>query len=126
MAQEPIYSDVDPELRTDRQGNILILEDLDAINASVENTLGIARGELVMDPAWGGDVEDRVGRNINENSAAFLRMAISESLDSDPRILVDLVTVEPLPDEAQFHVLLQYTLDVAFIRGEFERLVTVR
>jgi len=126
MAREPIYSDVDPELRKDAQGNILILEDTDAINASVENTLGISQGELVMDPAWGGDVEDRVGRNVNDNSAAFLRMAISDSLDSDPRIVVDLVTVEPLPDQAMFHVLLQYTLDVAYIRGEFERLVAVR
>ena len=126
MAREPIYSDVDPELRKDHQGNILILEDTDAINASVENTLGISRGELVMDPAWGGNVEDRIGRNVNDNSAAFLRMAISDSLDSDRRIVVDLVTVEPLPDEAKFHVLLQYTLNIAFIRGEFERLVAVR
>ncbi len=125
MAREPIYSDVDPELRTDQGGNILILEDTDAINASVENILGISRGELVMDPAWGGNVEDRVGKNVNENSAAFLRMAISDSLDVDKRILVDLVTVEPLPDQAKFHVLLQYTLNVAYIRGEFERLVSV-
>lgn len=126
MAKEPIYSDVDPELRTDHQGNILILEDTEAINASVENTLGISRGELVMDPVWGGNVEDRVGKNVNDNSAAFLRMAIADSLDSDRRVKVDLVTVEPLPDKAKFHVLLQYTLNVAFIRGEFERLVSVR
>ena len=125
MAREPIYSDVDPDLRTDHQGNILILEDTDAINASVENILGIGRGELVMDPAWGGNVENRVGKNVNENSAAFLRMAISDSLDVDRRIQVDLVTVEPRPDDAEFHVLLQYRLNVAYIRGEFERLVSV-
>lgn len=126
MAREPIYSDVDPALRTDRQGNILVLEDTEAVNASVENILGISRGELVMDPAWGGNIEDRVGKNVNDNSAAFLRMAISESLDVDRRVKVDLVTVEPRPDEAKFHVLVQYTLNVAFIRGEFERLVAVR
>lgn len=126
MAREPIYSDVDPDLRKDAGGNIIILEDTEAINASVENILGISRGELVMDPAWGGNVEDRVGRNVNENSAAFMRMAVSDSLDVDKRVLVDLVTVEPLPDEAKFHVLVQYTLNVAYIRGEFERLVAVR
>lgn len=125
MAKEPIYSDVDPELRTDHQGNILILEDTDAINASVENILGIAPGELVMDPLWGGSVEESVGKNVNDNAAAFLRMAISDSLDSDRRVKVDLVTVEPFQDEAKFHVLVQYTLNVAFIRGEFERLVSV-
>ena len=126
MAREPIYSDVDPELRTDHQGNILILEDTDAIDGSMENMLGISRGELVMDPAWGGNVEDSVGKNVNDNSAAFLRMAIADSLDSDRRVRIDLVTVEPLPDEAKFHVLLQYTLNIAFIRGQFERLVAVR
>lgn len=126
MAREPIYSDVDPELRTDHQGNILVLEDTEAINGSIENTLGIGRGELVMDPAWGGSVEDSVGKNVNDNSAAFLRMAIADSLDSDRRVRIDLVTVEPLPDEAKFHVLLQYTLNIAFIRGQFERLVAVR
>lgn len=126
MAREPIYSDVDPALRTDHQGNILVLEDTEAINASVENIFGIGRGELVMNPAWGGNIEDRIGKNVNDNSAAFLRMAISESLDVDRRIKVDLVTVEPRPDEAKFHVLVQYTLNVAFIRGAFERLVAVR
>lgn len=126
MAREPIYSDVDPALRTDHEGNILTLEDIEAINASMENTLGIDRGELVMDPSWGGSVEGSVGKNVNDNSAAFLRMAISDSIDSDKRVKVDLVTVEPLPDEAKFHVLLQYTLNIAFIRGTFERLVAVR
>lgn len=125
MAREPIYSDVDPDLRTDRQGNILILEDDEAINGSVENILGISQGELVMDPAWGGNLEDRIGRNVNDNAAAFLRMAISDSVAVDNRISVDKVTVDALPDDAKFHVLLQYRLNVAFIRGEFERLVAV-
>ena len=126
MAREPLYSDVDPALRIDRQGNILVLEDTDAINAEVENTLGISRGELVMDPAWGGNIEDRIGKNVSDNSAAFMRMAISDSLEVDKRLQVDLVTVEPLPDEAKFHVLVQYTLNIAYIRAEFERLVAVR
>lgn len=125
MAREPLYSDVDPELRIDHQGNILILEDLDAIDASVENIMGINAGELVMDPAWGGSLENMIGKNVTENSAAFIRMAISDSLDVDQRVTVDKITVDPRPDEAAFHVLLQYTLNVAFIRGEFERLVVV-
>jgi phage baseplate assembly protein W len=124
MAREPLYSDVDPDLRTDDQGNILILEDLDAINASVENILGIEKGELVMDPSWGGSIEPYVARTANDSSAAFVRMAISDSLDVDQRIKVDRITVEPLPDNAAFHVLLQYGLNAAFIRGEFERIIS--
>lgn len=125
MGREPIYSDVDPDLRVDRQGNILILEDVDSINASVENILGIDPGELVMDPGWGGGLEQKIGRNVDETAADFLRMAISNALDTDPRVTVERITVDPRPDDAAFHVLVQYGLDVAFIRGEFERLVVV-
>lgn len=124
MAHEPIYSDVDPALRKDKQGNILLLEDTEAINASMENILGINRGELVMDPGWGSDVEMMVGRTANDNSAAFLRMAISDAISGDRRVLVETLTVDPRPDDAEFHVLLQYRLNAAYIRGEFERLVS--
>ena len=51
-------------------------------------------------------------------------MAISDSMDADQRITVDDITVEPRPDDAAYYVLLQYGLNVAFIRGEFERLVS--
>jgi phage baseplate assembly protein W len=124
VAEEPIYSDVDPDLRTDHGGNILVLEDLDAIDASVENILGISRGELVMHPEDGSNLETMVGSdNVDDNSAAMVRMIISDSLDQDPRVRIDKLTVDALPDDAAVKVLLEYTLNARNIRAEFERIV---
>ncbi len=125
MAKEPLYSDVDPELRTDQQGNIITLEDVDAVNASLENIFGIAPGEMVMDPFFGSELSKLVGARVNDNSAAFIRMLISDSLSEESRAKTVRLTVEPRPDDAAFHIVLEYRLDVNYIKGEFERLVAL-
>lgn len=123
MATEPIFSDLDPDLKTDNEGNLLVLEDEDAINGSIENILGISRGELVMQPTIGADVDQLVGHNVDDNSASYLRMIVTDSFEQDPRVKLDKLTVEALPDEAAFFVLVQYGLNSTYLRATFERLI---
>ncbi len=120
---EPIFSDLDPELRTDHQGNILILRDQEAINASLENIFSIEPGEMVMDPLFGSDLSRSVGKKVNDNSAAFIRMVISKTLDEEKRVLVQRLTVEPKPEDGEFLVVLEYTENISYIRGLFERAI---
>lgn len=120
---EPIFSDVDPELRIDYQGNILILKNEQALNASIENIFDIGPGELVMDPLFGGEMKKMIARNVDNSSAAFIRMAISHSLQQDPRVKRDRLTVIPKPDERAFKVILEFSENEGYIRGLFESLL---
>jgi phage baseplate assembly protein W len=119
-ATEPVFSDVDPDLRTDHQGNILILRDERALNAAVQNILEIAPGEMLRDRYFGGDLKNMVARNVDNSTAAFIRMAIAHSIDQDPRIKLDTLSVVPRADEGQFEVLLKFSDNEGYIRGQFQ------
>ncbi len=125
MAKEPLFSDIDPELKKDQQGNILMVEDTDAINASLENIFMISPGEMVMDPLFGAELSKLVGARINDNSAAFIRMLVSKALDSELRVRTERLDVTPKPDDGAFLVVLHYRLNVNYIQGVFERLVVL-
>jgi phage baseplate assembly protein W len=121
---DPIFSDLDPDLRTDNEGNLIVLENAAAIDGSVENILGIEPGELLMNPNFGASLNEVVGRNVTEATSSFIRMTVSRSLEQDPRILVKSVAVTPYPDQAEYRLLVQYQANNVYIRGLFERLVS--
>lgn len=121
--EEPIFSDVDPELRTDHQGNILVLTNAQAMTASIENIFDMSPGELVMDPLFGGEMKNMIAQNIDRSSAAFVRMAINHSLKQDPRVKRDKLTVIPRPSERVFKVILEFSENEGYIRGLFETLL---
>jgi phage baseplate assembly protein W len=120
---EFMFSDLDPYLSVDYQGNMVVLKDQDAIDASIENILGIEPGELVMNPTFGSSMAAMIGRDVNDSTAAFIRMAISESLAQDPRVVVDNVGVKANPDDGEYDVTVEYRNNVTYLRGLFERTV---
>lgn len=120
---EPIFSDLDPDLRVDFQGNLIVLTDQEAVNASLENIFAIAPGEMVMDPVFGSDLSRMIGKSVDDATASFIRMVVSKTLEEERRVTVKTLTVEPRPDDAAFYVFLEYQENTAYIEGLFERLV---
>ena len=122
---EPMYSDLDADLRIDRQGNLLVVEDEDALDAEIETMFFIEPGELVMDPLYGCDLNRLIGsRNVNNSSASFIRMVLEKTLAEEPRIAVDSVIVEPREDEGEYRISFGYSVNATQQQNEFTRYVS--
>lgn len=125
MLSEPLFSDIDPEFHVDHEGNLMVLEDEDAVNASLDNMFLTTPGERVMDPGWRCELTSFVGSSCTRSTAAFIRMSIERSLSEEPRVKLVDSAVEPNPDENEFLVRIQYTLNAKHIQALFEKVLAM-
>lgn len=125
VKKEPVFSDIDPNFKLDAQGNIVIVEDEEAVNGSIENSIGTMRGERVMHPDWGCDLGRMQAEQITTTTASFMRMIIATTLDEDRRIQYDAIYVEPHPDDNMYRIEIPYRLNETYIKALFERLLSL-
>lgn len=78
MAKEIIYSGVNPNYA--RNLKPIILTNEDAVNAQIENCLGIMKGEVWFEPTQGSDIHRYIFEPITDASAAGLYMEVIASL----------------------------------------------
>jgi len=75
-------------------------EGVELVEESIRILLGTRKGERVMRPDFGADLDSVVFNSIEANTVAMIRFYIKECLDKwEPRINVEDVNV--FPDEAE-------------------------
>lgn len=121
--EEPLYSDLDPDLRTDWQGNLLLVTDKDALASQLENAFGIEPGELVMQPFVGSDLEKIIGGNVSTAKGDFIRMVVSQTLADQDRLVIDRVQVEARPNDQEYRIFIEFHDRPTNLRGTLERFV---
>lgn len=117
-----IYSDVNKDYQVD--SNPLVVQDVVAINKSIANILNTVPGERLFLPEFGSYITDFVFDPINSNTAhSLLVTAISaiERWEPRVRILSQLSTVIPFPDESRYEMTIVYEVILTQDTGTFNQ-----
>lgn len=82
--------------KPDKQGNIPVLSDLDALNNAIKLWLASFRGERLFYPNKGGPIIGYLLKPMSEETANDMRIAIREGLKNDfiPSVKVSKCEVE--------------------------------
>lgn len=97
-----------------------MLEGKDDIQSSIEIILSTGIGERVMRPNFGASLERMIFDPLDATQQAMMRNAVSQSiLLFEPRVLLNDVTLEPVPEEGLVRILLDYTIAGTNTRDNF-------
>ena len=97
-----------------------MLEGKDDIQSSIEIILSTGLGERVMRPEFGASLERMIFDPLDATQQALMRNAVSQSiLLFEPRVILNTVTLEPVPEEGLVRILLDYTISGTNTRDNF-------
>ena len=79
--------------------NKILVEDIDAINESINNILSVEKGTWLAYRDFGSTVNQYLFEPMNEATANLLKIAIFQAIDQfEPRVEVDFYRSEVVPD----------------------------
>jgi len=122
---ETVWSDLDPGFIEDAQGRLKLVENLAAVQSSIDNILRTNRGERVNLPQFGANLHGYVFESMNSTLIKFISRDIKQQIEVwEPRVRVSDVEMIPNPDRGEL------TLKVNFvIRGSndiFQHKATIK
>ena len=92
-------------------GDIPVLKDNRAINASVKNCVMIIVGEKPFNRNFGSQINNLLFEMVDQVTASELEEEIRRSiLYNEPRVDLKNVVVKPLPEENEFQVEVSYII----------------
>jgi len=94
------------------------LFDLNSIKNSIKNILLTSPGQKILNPEFGIDLRRYIFEPITTFTSYQIKSDIINKLpDMEPRILLDLVTVVPIPDRQEYYLTLQIDVPALNIYG---------
>lgn len=125
MGQLSVYSGLDNRLRADGDGRLLVVEDEEAVGASVENILLTRKGERVMRRDFGAGILDLLFEPVDATTSAFIRLRTLQDIpaNGEDRVIIERVTINEDPDNNRYDVTIAYRLrSLPGRRFEFRRI----
>ena len=90
-------------------GDITVLKDERAINASLKNIIFIGLGQKLFNHKFGTQISRMLFDMVDEVSAASLKLEIERSIKfNEPRVDLEKVIVEAKPDNNTFAITIEY------------------
>lgn len=124
MNKNYTYSDVDRTMRIDRNGNVVILYDMDVIIQSIKMLFAAIQGEYVRS-LRGSRLVFLLGRPFSEITTDLIRQDIRRSIETyEPRVNIRSIEIIPEPDNNTYRVRL--TLDVVALGSQLPFTTTLR
>jgi phage baseplate assembly protein W len=91
--------------------DILIDYDLDAIKNSLRNIFTTKKGQKILNPQFGCSLEQFLFSPISEAGAKVIAKEILNGVERfEPRIQINNIFVNPLPDDLLYKISIYYTL----------------
>lgn len=114
-----VYSDLHLDLMLEKnignglnsvEGNDVVGDyDTNAIRNSLYNIFTTRKGEKILNPSFGGSLDQYLFEGISEVKAKILGESILRSVaDFEPRVEVVNVSVMPMPEDNQYYVVFRY------------------
>ena len=92
-------------------GDIPVLRDNRAVNASLKNCVMIIVGEKPFNRNFGSQVNSLMFEMVDDVTASELEQEISRTiLFNEPRVDLKSVTVKPLPEQNEFQIEVVYVI----------------
>ena len=106
-----IWSDLDPRIIPDGQGDIKIVENVASVMGSIDNILRTRRGERVMLPEFGSSLSSMVFENMDQTLMKFIAHEVKESVERwDDRVSVEQVQTVTDPDRSAVSVVVKFRI----------------
>ena len=92
-------------------GDITVLRDYRAINASIKNCIMIAVEEKPFNTTFGSQILQLMFEMVDGSTASMLEEEISRSINyNEPRVNLESVIVDPKPEQNEFKVEVKYLI----------------
>ena len=83
---------------------------VDQIRSNIINFLLTNRGERVLNPTFGFNLENYVYENINPDLTDSLKVVLRSAITSNFPVNVNEIQVNPLPDLNTINIVINYTI----------------
>lgn len=106
-----IYSDIDQDFMLNSEGDVDVLEDLDAIKQSIKNIILTPSGQRTryQDPEYGCGVFTLLFEKMNSVTELLLQEEIESALGNfEPRVELIEVEVTGNPTNNSYEILIKY------------------
>lgn len=95
--------------------------DIEAIRGGLRNIFSWRRGERVLLPEFGVNLDQYLYEPINDFTATRIREEIKTAIELwEPRVKIDEITVTPTPDQHQYEVSVLMTIPSLETQEQFE------
>ena len=111
--QKPYYSDVDYQMKIDRNGNVVVHKNEESVNQNIKSILATVSGERVRNNIGSGLIR-LLFQPLSSETTQDLKFALREVLDRfEPRITILGVRVVPDYDRNEYNVQIRYKIKTA-------------
>lgn len=94
-----VWSDIDHRLALNAQGEIKIVNNMQAVMSSIDNIIRTYRGERVMLPEFGSGLQNVAFEQIDDDLADLISRDIKDVIEIwDDRVTVTKISYLPEPD----------------------------
>lgn len=117
-----VYSDIHPQLAKNKVGDLSLVTNYDAIEASIDNILGTEFRERVMLPEFGARISQYLFDIISESTARMIKNEIMMAVHRwEPRIKTNSVSIIPNKEEHLYEIEIDYEVIGLQFSGRYYR-----
>ena len=111
IISKEIWSDLHHDIKTDVQGSIKKVINVEAVKTSIDNILRTPRGTRVMLRDFGSDLKSMLFENIDDSLTDLIEDEIKNAITTwDNRIIVNAVDFKTDADRNQVTVLIKFAI----------------
>jgi len=111
IISKEIWSDLHQSIKTDVQGSIKKVINIEAVKTSIDNILRTPRGTRVMLRDFGSDLKSMLFENIDDSLTDLIENEIKEAIATwDNRVIVNAVDFKTDADRNQVTVLVKFAV----------------
>ena len=111
IISKEIWSDLHQDLKTDVQGSIKKVINIEAVKTSIDNILRTPKGTRVMLRDFGSDLKSMLFENIDDSLTDLIENEVKEAISTwDNRVIVNAVDFKTDADRNQVTVLVKFAV----------------
>lgn len=111
VSQKHVWSDIDPDFVQDGTGRIKIVEDVLAVQASIDNILRTSPGERCYLPQFGSSLQGLLFENITPTFSKMISRMIKDAIETwDDRVSIQEVGIRTDPDAGQVYISVSFSI----------------
>ena len=106
-----IWSDLHHDIKTDAQGSIKKVINVEAVKTSIDNILRTPRGTRVMLRDFGSDLKSMLFENMDDSLISRIEDEIKEAITTwDNRVIVNAIDFKADADRNQLSILVKFAI----------------
>jgi len=111
IISKEVWSDLHQDIKTDVQGSIKKVINIEAVKTSIDNILRTPKGTRVMLRDFGSDLKSMLFENIDDNLTDLVENEIKKAIATwDNRVIVNAVDFKTDADRNQVTILMKFAV----------------